>query len=109
MRPWNPYKAYSRNKKYMALIQKLQNRGYKWLMGAFHAYYLMPPLRKNATPIEKAFDMGAPYYFTSNSVSFIHAQGIKREVLEVMREIYNDADFGKPDAMDKTLSNLRMA
>jgi hypothetical protein len=87
---WNPYKAYSRKKKYMALIKRLQGQGYRWLMGALHSYYLMPPLPENATIERRAFDMGAPYCSTDKRIdmSFIHAEGIEEDVAVVMREIY---------------------
>ena len=83
----NPYEHYSKYPKYMSLIEKLQNKGYTWEIGAFHEYYLMPPLRENATDFEKAFRMGAPY-FVGDMISFIWAEGIEKEVKEVLDEIF---------------------
>ncbi len=61
--------------KYLSLITKLQERGYEWLVGAFHEYYLMPP----------GSLIGAPY---GKNMWFIWADGIEDEVSEVMDEIY---------------------
>ena len=83
----NKYSAYSKYPKYMRLITRLQKDGYTWEIGAFRNYYLMPPLSPNASDLEKALWMGAPYYI-GDRMSFIWARGIEGEVAEVLDEIY---------------------
>ena len=73
----NPYKQY-KSPKYLALIEKLQGEGYKWMVGAFHQLYLVPP----------DSIMGYPSFIGGN-MTFVDATKYPQEMADVYEELYS--------------------